>query len=95
MPWSKKKVLRYIDIMNKCSRIYIAGHCGLVGSSIERKLLSKGFSNIIIRTRSQLDLANQEAVNKFFSEETLDIVIIAAAMVKSISSGTLTKFFVL
>jgi|TARA_Y100000994_G_C15690433_1_gene441348 GDP-L-fucose synthase len=74
--------------MNKCSRIYIAGHCGLVGSSIERKLLSKGFSNIIIRTRSQLDLANQEAVNKFFSEETLDIVIIAAAMVGGINANS-------
>ena len=75
--------------MNEDSRIYIAGHRGLVGSSIELKLRSRGFSNIIVRTRSRLDLVNQDAVNQFFSEQSIDLVIIAAAMVGGIYANNL------
>lgn len=75
--------------MNEDSRIYIAGHRGLVGSSIELKLRSRGFSNIIVRTRSRLDLVNQDAVNQFFSEQSIDFVIIAAAMVGGINANNL------
>tara|TARA_B100000029_G_scaffold136821_1_gene131514 strand:- start:7111 stop:8052 length:942 start_codon:yes stop_codon:yes gene_type:complete len=75
--------------MNEDSRIYIAGHRGLVGSSIELKLRSRGFSNIIVRTRSRLDLVNQDAVNQFFSEQSIDFVIIAAAMVGGIYANNL------
>ncbi|MBH98692.1 MAG: GDP-fucose synthetase [Rhodospirillaceae bacterium] len=75
--------------MNEDSRIYIAGHRGLVGSSIELKLRSRGFSNIIVRTRSRLDLVNQDAVNQFFSEQSIDFVIIAAAMVGGVYANNL------
>jgi GDP-L-fucose synthase len=74
--------------MNKGARIYIAGHRGLVGSALERKLHSKGFANIIVRSRSQLDLVNQAAVEKFFSQEPSDIVIIAAALVGGIHANS-------
>ena len=57
--------------MKKDSKIYIAGHKGMVGSGIERKLRSEGFNHIITRTSKELDLRNQEAVNKFFEEEKI------------------------
>ena len=55
--------------MNKDDKIYIAGHRGLVGSSIIRNLESKGFNNIIGRTKSELDLREQNPVRDFFEEE--------------------------
>jgi GDP-L-fucose synthase len=73
--------------MDKKSKIYIAGHRGMVGSSIERKLLSEGFSNLIARTSSELDLRNQKAVNAFFEYEKPEYVILAAAKVGGIHAN--------
>jgi GDP-L-fucose synthase len=70
--------------MNQQSKIYIAGHRGMVGSAIERNLRSKGFNNIIVRTSKEFDLRNQQAVNSFFETEQPDIVILAAAKVGGI-----------
>lgn len=70
--------------MNQQSKIYIAGHRGMVGSAIERNLRSKGFNNIIVRTSKELDLRNQQAVNSFFETEQPNIVILAAAKVGGI-----------
>lgn len=65
-------------------KIYIAGHRGMVGSAIVRKLEEKGYSNILCRTSSELDLRDQQAVQKFFIEEKPEIVIDAAAKVGGI-----------
>ncbi|WP_298237200.1 GDP-L-fucose synthase [uncultured Algibacter sp.] len=70
--------------MNKNSKIYIAGHRGLVGSAILDNLKSKGYSNIITRTHKELDLANQLDVAKFFSIEKPEYVFLAAAKVGGI-----------
>ena len=70
--------------MNKESKIYIAGHRGMVGSAIHRKLLGMGFTNIITRTSSELDLRVQEPVNEFFEMERPDYVFLAAAKVGGI-----------
>jgi GDP-L-fucose synthase len=70
--------------MKKASKIYIAGHRGLVGSAIVKNLKSKGYTNLVYRTHSELDLTNQEAVAKFFSEEKPEYVILAAAKVGGI-----------
>ncbi|HTD97024.1 MAG TPA: GDP-L-fucose synthase [Edaphobacter sp.] len=66
------------------SRIYIAGHRGLVGSAIHRALTLQGFTNLLIRTRAELDLLNTDAVNSFFKEEKPEHVILAAAKVGGI-----------
>ena len=73
--------------MEKPSKIYIAGHRGMVGSAIERKLRSEGYHNIIVRTSSELDLRNQQAVNAFFDLEKPDYVILAAAKVGGIHAN--------
>lgn len=73
--------------MKKDSKIYIAGHKGMVGSGIERKLQSEGFIHIITRTSKELDLRNQEAVNKFFEEEKPEYVFLAAAKVGGIHAN--------
>lgn len=73
--------------MEKSSKIYIAGHRGMVGSAIERKLRSEGYHNIIARTSSELDLRNQQAVNAFFDLEKPDYVILAAAKVGGIHAN--------
>lgn len=73
--------------MKKDSKIYIAGHKGMVGSGIERKLRSEGFNHIITRTSKELDLRNQEAVNKFFEEEKPEYVFLAAAKVGGIHAN--------
>jgi len=70
--------------LNKKSKIYIAGHRGMVGSAIHRKLLGMGFTNIITRTSSELDLRVQEPVNEFFEMERPDYVFLAAAKVGGI-----------
>ncbi len=70
--------------MKKDSKIYIAGHRGMVGSAIHRQLLQKGFTNFLTRTSSQLDLRNQQAVNDFFDQEKPDYVFLAAAKVGGI-----------
>lgn len=73
--------------MNKDSKIYVAGHRGLVGSAIVRNLQSKGYTNIISRTHKELDLTNQEAVRAFFEEEQPEYVILAAAKVGGIHAN--------
>jgi GDP-L-fucose synthase len=70
--------------MNKQDKIYIAGHRGMVGSAIVRKLKHEGFNNIITRTSSELDLRNQQAVADFFASEKPAIVFLAAAKVGGI-----------
>jgi GDP-L-fucose synthase len=70
--------------MNKSSKIYIAGHLGMVGSAIWRNLASKGYSNLMGRHFDELDLRNQSDVNAFFKAEKPDIVIDAAAIVGGI-----------
>ena len=77
--------------MNKDSKIYIAGHRGMVGSAIHRKLLSLGYTNIITRTSSELDLRVQEPVNEFFETERPDYVFLAAAKVGGIMANNLYR----
>lgn len=73
--------------MNKASKIYIAGHRGMVGSAIHRRLQSEGFSNIIVKTSSELDLRIQERVNEFFEAEKPEYVFLAAAKVGGIMAN--------
>ena len=73
--------------MNKQDKIFVAGHRGLVGSAIVRNLQQKGYTNIITRTHSQLDLLNQEKVREFFETEKPDIVVLAAAKVGGIHAN--------
>ena len=73
--------------MNKSSKIYIAGHRGMVGSAIHRKLVALGYSNIITRTSAELDLRIQERVNEFFEAERPEYVFLAAAKVGGIMAN--------
>lgn len=73
--------------MEKDSKIYVAGHTGMVGSALLRKLKQEGFKNVIFRTSSQLDLTNQEAVKNFLEEENPDYVFLAAAKVGGIMAN--------
>ena len=70
--------------MELSSRIYVAGHRGMVGSAIVRRLEGEGYTNIITRTSKELDLRNQQAVNTFFQEEKPEYVFLAAARVGGI-----------
>jgi GDP-L-fucose synthase len=70
--------------MNKQDKIYVAGHRGMVGSAIIRKLQKEGFTNIVSRTSTELDLRNQQAVADFFASEKPDYVYLAAAKVGGI-----------
>ena len=73
--------------MEKTSKIYVAGHRGLVGSAIVRKLKKEGFQNIVVRNHSELDLMDQRAVESFFGEERPDYVFMAAAKVGGIQAN--------
>lgn len=77
--------------MNKNDKIYIAGHRGMVGSAIERKLRNDGFTNIITRTSKELDLKNQQAVNDFFATEKPDYVFMSAAKVGGILANNIYR----
>ncbi len=70
--------------MQKHSKIYVAGHRGLVGSAIVKNLESKGYTNLVLRTHKELDLCNQQAVESFFQKEKPEYVILAAAKVGGI-----------
>ncbi|MCU0423152.1 MAG: GDP-L-fucose synthase [Bacteroidia bacterium] len=70
--------------MEKQSKIYIAGHRGMVGSAMHRKLISEGFNNIVVRTSAELDLTNQHTVAQFFEQEKPEYVFLAAAKVGGI-----------
>jgi GDP-L-fucose synthase len=73
--------------VEKDAKIYVAGHRGMVGSAIYRKLIQLGYSNIVTRTSQELDLRNQQAVADFFNEEKPDYVFLAAAKVGGIMAN--------
>lgn len=73
--------------MEQNAKIYIAGHKGMVGSAIERKLRKEGYNNIVTKTSSELDLRNQQAVNDFYEKEKPAYVILAAAKVGGIHAN--------
>ena len=75
-------------MMDKESKIYVAGHRGMVGSAIVRELQRQGYENIIVRTHEQLDLTDQPAVEKFFMSEKPDYVFLAAAKVGGIVANS-------
>lgn len=77
--------------MNKNSKIYVAGHRGLVGSAIVKNLKNRGYSNIITRTHKELDLTNQVDVESFFKEEKPEYVILAAAKVGGIVANNVYR----
>jgi GDP-L-fucose synthase len=74
--------------MNPDSKIYLAGHRGLVGSAILRRLQAEGYTNILTRTHAELDLTNQQAVQDFFSAEKPEYVFLAAAKVGGILANS-------
>jgi GDP-L-fucose synthase len=74
--------------MEKSSRIYVAGHCGLVGSAIMRSLQAKDYNHIITRTHHELDLLDQQAVTAFLGETKPDYVFLAAAKVGGIGANS-------
>lgn len=71
--------------MYKSSKIFVAGHRGLVGSAIVRKLESEGYNNLVLKVKDELDLRNQDAVNDFFKIERPEFVFLAAAKVGGIN----------
>ena len=77
--------------MNKTDKIYVAGHRGMVGSAIVRKLKSEGFDNIVTRTSKQSDLRKQVEVNQFFHQEKPDYVFLAAAKVGGIVANNTSR----
>lgn len=78
-------------MLDKDSKIYIAGHRGLVGSAIWNNLLQRGYNNLVGRTHAELDLTDQYAVERFFDEERPDAVVLAAAFVGGIMANSLYR----
>lgn len=74
--------------MNKGAKIYVAGHRGLVGSAITRKLIAEGYTNLVTRSHGKLDLTDQQAVNRFFETERPEYVFLAAAKVGGILANS-------
>ena len=74
--------------MNKDSKIFVAGHRGLVGSAIQKNLQQKGYTNFVLRTHAELDLTDQYAVNEFFATEKPEYVFLAAAHVGGIMANS-------
>ncbi len=77
--------------LEKSSKIYVAGHNGLVGSAIWNNLLQRGYTNLVGRSHRELDLTDQVAVKKFFDEEQPDAVVLAAAFVGGIMANSLYR----
>src|SRR5437870_4813088 len=73
--------------MDKTDKIFVAGHRGMVGSALVRRLEAEAFSNVVTRERSQLDLTDESAVAKLFAEERPNVVIVAAAKVGGIKAN--------
>jgi len=73
--------------MNKTDKIFVAGHRGLVGRAIVDNLRAKGYQNIVVRTREELDLLSQQSVRDFFESERPDVVVLAAAKVGGIHAN--------
>ncbi len=80
-----------METLNKSSKIYVAGHHGLVGSAIWNNLLQRGYTNLVGRSHRELDLTDQVAVAKFFDEERPDAVVLAAAFVGGIMANSLYR----
>lgn len=78
-------------MLSKDSKIYIAGHHGLVGSAIWNNLEKRGYHNLVGRSHKELDLTDQYAVEKFFDEEKPDAVVLAAAFVGGIMANSLYR----
>ena len=78
-------------MLDKSSKIYVAGHNGLVGSAIWNNLLQRGYTNLVGRSHKELDLTDQVAVRKFFDEEQPDAVVLAAAFVGGIMANMLYR----
>lgn len=81
----------YFCGMEKNAKIYVAGHRGMVGSALVRRLESEGYQNIIVRTSRELDLRNQQAVADFFAAEKPDYVFLAAAKVGGIMANNIYR----
>lgn len=79
------------NIIDKDTKIYVAGHRGLVGSAIWRNLEKRGFTNLVGRTHAELDLMDSDAVRKFFDEENPEVVILAAAHVGGIMANSIYR----
>ena len=81
-------------MMNKNSKIYVAGHNGMVGSAIVRELIKQGYDNLVLKTHAELDLTRQVEVEKFFADEKPEYVFLAAAKVGGIvaNSAALADF---
>ena len=77
--------------MNKSDKIYVAGHRGMVGSAILRKLHKEGYGNTVTRTHSEVDLTSQSAVKDFFRSEKPDVVVLAAAKVGGIHANNVFR----
>lgn len=73
--------------MHKDAKIFLAGHGGMVGAAVERALIAQGYKNLITRTRKDLDLTDQLAVNEFYQEEKPEVAVIAAARVGGIHAN--------
>ncbi len=78
-------------MLDKTSKIYVAGHRGLVGSAIWNNLLQRGYTNLVGRTHRELDLTDQQSVKAFFDEERPDAVVLAAAFVGGIMANSLYR----
>lgn len=91
MNWSKSMATRRMTItnkpMDKKAKIYIAGHRGMVGSAIARRLVSAGYTNLVTRTHAELDLTNQLAVTQFLEQKKTDYIFLAAAKVGGIHAN--------
>ena len=74
--------------MERDAKIYVAGHRGMVGSAIARRLAAEGYANVVTRTRAELDLTRQDQVERFFAEERPDYVFLAAAKVGGIAANS-------
>ncbi len=77
--------------MEKDAKIYVAGHRGMVGSAMVRRLQQAGFTNFVTRTSAELDLRNQQAVADFFTQEKPDYVVLAAAKVGGINANNIYR----
>ena len=77
--------------MDKTAKVYIAGHRGMVGSAIYRKLIENGFDNIVTKSSSELDLRSQQVVNDFFQREKPEYVVLAAAKVGGIHANNVYR----
>src|SRR6476620_5141783 len=77
-----------MNMLEKNSKIYIAEHRGMVGSAIVRRLIAEGYTNLLMRTSSELDLRDQKQVNEFFHAEKPEFIFLAAARVGGIMSNS-------